>query len=133
MPTLDAPDYKGFQYRTYDLPVIVLVANNSTAKLTTNITLPVGVLRRYRCKFRKGCNNRIYVQLFHGATQILPYVVGTYFNENDILIDINPVYCEIPTGAQVFSVVAWNDNDTTALVNCNHTIDSLFDVEVGGI
>jgi hypothetical protein len=131
--TIDAPDYQGFQYRTYAFPVTVLLANISANKLVTDITLPVGILRRYRCGFRRGCEGHVYVQVFHGATQILPFTPNTYFNEDNIIIEVSPVYCEIPPGSQAFSIVAWNDNDTTNQVFYPHTISNFFDVEVGGI
>jgi len=135
MVSVDAPDYLAYQYRTYSLPVAVAKANDSVHKVTANINLPVGILRGCIIIFPPGCERHVYAQLFHGGTQVVPYVAGSYLCEDGFTFDLSrdKIYEEIPNWAMGFSVIAWNDNNTTVEVDWPHTLGWYFFVEVGGI
>jgi hypothetical protein len=140
MSISDAPDYLAYQYKTYVAQPTVLVANDATNKLTTALTLPVGILRKIRTFFPHGGKNHLYLQVYQGA--VVPANLffpggaavgsGQYIRESG-LQNVFDVYREISAASVAFNLLTWNDNDVSVAVHFNHTIYVYFDVEVGGI
>lgn len=115
-----------------DYNITVLTTNNSWAnKASQAVTLPIGILRRVQIDFPNGCNNRININIYHGATQIIPIDTGggagtSYHSFNNYLLDFNTFRVITPT-TTAFTINGWNDG--LANLNWSHAISVTFYVE----
>jgi hypothetical protein len=93
--------------------------------------LPLGILRRVQITFPNGCNNRIFCNVYHVATQVFPVdpvgAPGTYYYVyNNYLLDFETFQVQ-DAASQNYTMNVWTDGG--ADIDWNHNIRFAFFVE----
>ena len=121
------PDYWDPQRARTNIYQKTITTSKSTpsgSPKETTITLEKGVITRARIVFPYGCVGLLYVQIFHGTDQILPYSSGYLRGDGDRFRFDNFNYPLLTTPYEVI-IKTWNDDDTY-----DHSVDILLEVSL---
>jgi hypothetical protein len=99
-------------YDMYEVPITVLVANNTWGG-SANVasTLPVGILRHVSVEFPKGCNSKVFVVIGQGGAILYPTgsAGGTpHYTGDNLIIDFD-TFQLIKATTTNFNSYGWND------------------------
>lgn len=106
----------------YVVPVTVLPSNTVDNPVIEPVHLAAGTLTDVTIIFPPGCARLVRIQIYHGASQILPTTAETSYAEDANEIHAKE-YLPFDTGSNLFSVVGWNTG-----ASYRHVVNVYFEV-----